>query len=261
MNEWSLRRKRIIFSFSLFCLVLLIGVPLFFFLHKAPTCSDGSQNGDESGVDCGGSCKLLCKAESLPLITKGDARVLRVATSTYEVVASVENPNVGANVLRASFTFKVFAASSTVPIKVIEGETYIPKSSTFVLFEGPFDLGDKTPARATLDWDRDTLVWQRDMSKAPNLNIDRSIISNLGSSPRLEARLHNDSLEDVRNIELVALIYDERGNIIGSSKTFVDTLYPGGDSPLVFTWPNPFAATSTRVEILPRILPDKSYLK
>ncbi|MEZ4760365.1 MAG: T9SS type A sorting domain-containing protein [Flavobacteriales bacterium] len=31
----------------------------------APTCTDGIQNGDEEGVDCGGSCPLSCEAAAL----------------------------------------------------------------------------------------------------------------------------------------------------------------------------------------------------
>lgn len=261
MNEWSARRKRIIFLLALFCLMILIGLPLFFFLHKTPNCSDNVQNGDETGIDCGGSCKLICKAESLPMLTKGDARVLSVATSTFEVVASVENPNVRASVLRAGYTFKLFTASSSIPIKTIEGETYIPQGSSFALFEGPFNLVDYIPTRATFEWNPETLIWQKDTSRIPSLSIEGSVLSNPLITPRIDATLHNDSLGKVSNIELVALVSDENGNIVASSKTFVGALDAGGSAPLVFTWPAPFKTATTSIEILPRILPDRSYIK
>ena len=33
---------------------------------SSPTCSDGIKNGDETGVDCGGSCSA-CSAVSMPI--------------------------------------------------------------------------------------------------------------------------------------------------------------------------------------------------
>ena len=33
-------------------------------LWLAPTCTDGIQNGGETGIDCGGSCPLKCDSES-----------------------------------------------------------------------------------------------------------------------------------------------------------------------------------------------------
>ena len=36
----------------------------------APTCSDGAQNGDEAGIDCGGPCKLRCENQGCLLDTE-----------------------------------------------------------------------------------------------------------------------------------------------------------------------------------------------
>src|SRR5258706_15176144 len=101
MNSWSRNRKRIIFGILALGVVVLVGLPIYFLFYRAPTCSDLKMNGDETGVDCGGSCQLLCSTQSLPLLMKGDPRVLMVATSTYEVVALVENANNSAEIYQA----------------------------------------------------------------------------------------------------------------------------------------------------------------
>ncbi|MDB5266882.1 MAG: hypothetical protein JWN89_697 [Parcubacteria group bacterium] len=258
MNSWSARRRRVIFLLTLLCLVILVGVPLFFFFHKAPTCSDNTQNGDETGIDCGGSCRLLCKAETLPILMKGDARVLRIATSTYEVVGSFQNPNIGAKVVRAQYVFKLYGIGS-VPIKTIEGSTFVAKGKDFAVFEGPFELTE-TPVRATFEWVSGSLVWEKDPSIIPELTIKEGILSN-GSEPRLDAEVANPTLERIANIELTALLFDANGNIIAASKTLVENLEPGESAPLLFTWPRSFTSSTTAVEILPRILPDKSYIR
>ncbi len=261
MNQWSINRKRFILFLIILILVVLIGAPIFFFFYKAPTCFDKKQNGDEVGVDCGGSCSLICTTQTLPLIMKGDPRVLRVATSTYEVISYIENPNVSAEILLAPYTFNIYGANSAVPLKTISGQTFVPKGSSFVVFEGPFNLLGDIPVRTTFSLDNNSLVWQKNLNNLPDLKIKDSTLSNTDSEPRLEAGLTSSSLVSVLNIELVALVFDDKGNTVGASKTFIDSLRVGESAPLVFVWPEPFVGKPATFEIIPRILPNKSYIK
>ena len=32
-------------------------------INKPPTCFDGKKNGVETGIDCGGGCKLQCREQ------------------------------------------------------------------------------------------------------------------------------------------------------------------------------------------------------
>jgi hypothetical protein len=261
MNAWASRRKRIIFFIVLVSLVVLVGAPLFFYFYKTPTCSDQKKNGDESGVDCGGSCTRLCSAEALPLIGKGDPRLLHIATSTYEVVLEVENPNVSASIYRAGYVFKLYEASSSVPIKLIEGTTYIPHGATFAIFEGPLTIGERVPVRASFDWKADTLKWERDTKEFPDLLISDIQLYDTETFPRLEATLKNNSLIAALNIELVALVSDPNGTIVAASKTYVEKLGKGEMTSLAFSWPQAFRASTTAVHILPRTLPDTSFIR
>ncbi len=261
MNSWSINRKRFILALVIFILVVLVGGPVYLYFHKAPTCFDKKQNADETGVDCGGSCTLVCTTETLPLIMKGDPQVLRVATSTYEVVAYIQNPNVSAQVMLAPYTFKIYGSNSSVPLKTIQGQTFVPKNTSFGIFEGPFTLSGDAPTRATFDFNDGALVWEKNLNTVPDLKISDSNLSNTNTEPRLEATLSNPTLKAVSNIELVALISDETGNIIGASKTFVDNLNPNESSPLIFTWPAPFVGKPTTFEIVPRLLPNRSYIR
>lgn len=261
MNQWSRGRKRIILLLVFFVLVILIGVPVFFLFYRPPTCLDGKQNGDETGVDCGGSCQLLCVAESLPLILKGDPRVLRVAEDTFETVVLVENPNANAEVYRAGYIIKLYDARGIIPLKVIEGETFVPKGATIAIFEGPFSLEGVVPTRATFEWKRESLVWRKNPMQIPRLVVADSNLSREDTRPRLDASIENMSLESVSNIDLVALVSNETGNIFAASRTFIDTLPAGSRAPAVFIWPKPFTERSLSVNIIIRIFPDKSFIR
>lgn len=262
MNQWSRNRKRIILALIFFILVVLIGLPVFFLFYRASTCFDNKWNGSETGVDCGGSCQLLCTTESLPLILKGDPRVLKVKDNTFELVALIENSNISGEVYRAGYIFKLYDSSRPVPIKVVEGETYIPKGSTFSIFEGPFVLEDgATPTRVTFEWKEESLVWRKGVIQTSKLLVEDLNISKEDTRPRLDASIENASLENVSNIELVALISNETGNIFAASKTFIDKLPPGESLPVVFTWPSPFNERALDIDIIIHILPDRSFIR
>lgn len=262
MNQWSRMRKRVILGMVLFFFVVLVGIPLYLLLYRKPTCSDRAKNGDETGVDCGGSCQRLCAPESLPLVIKGDPRVLVVATSTYEVVALLENPNSDAEIRRARYTFKLYGSSSLVPLKSVTGEAYVPKGSVFALFEGPFAFEEGVvPTRAILEWENSSLVWEKGGGASPELVVSNNAFSRLTSSPRLEITVGNPTLESVSNIDLTALLYDEGRSIFAASKTFVGALPAGEEVQAIFTWPRPFRAEPVEVEVITRILPDKSFIR
>jgi hypothetical protein len=223
---------------------------------------DAKMNGDETGVDCGGSCQRLCNAESLPLVLKGDPRILTIATSTYEVVALLDNPNQSAEIYKASYTLKLYDAKSAIPVKLIEGTTFVPKGETFAIFEGPFTLqAGIIPVRATLEWQKNTLVWRKNPNNYPAIEVKEDTLSNEKLTPRLDAVVKNSTLAPIANIDLIALIADADGNIFAASKTFIDTLAVGEESAIVFTWPRPFTSQAVDIKIIKRIFPDGSFIR
>lgn len=254
-------RKRLIFLLVLIFLTVVVGLPAYFFFYQAPTCFDGKQNGDEAGVDCGGSCRLLCSAEALPLSSKSDPRVLTIAPGVYEVVSLVENLNPLAEIYRARYIVKVFGQGNPVPLRTFEGEAHIPRGGRVAVFEGPFTIeSGAVPTRATLEWGS-PLVWQRSEGVLPDVRVVSTAVSREELAPRLDIVLENFSLETATNIDLTALLYDESGNIFAASKTFVDSISPGGKVPAVFVWPRPFGRNVLNTEVIIRFLPDRSFVR
>lgn len=261
MNQWAARRKIIIFGIVALALLLIVGIPAFLVSRDKPDCANGVLDGDETGVDCGGSCQLICTPEVLPLITRGDARLLKIASSTYEIVVVVENPNINGEVVRAPYAFAVYSSASRNPLKVFEKETYIGRNSTFALFEGPFTLEGEGPFRVVFEWG-ENLSWKKSDTAKPIIAVENmNLIVSSSTSPRLEARLSNRSEREERNIEAIALLTDASGNIVAAGKTFVDSLPRASSVPIVFSWPDAFDPEPVSIRIIPHVLPDKSYLR
>ncbi len=261
VNQWAARRKGVIFLFVIVCLIVIVGIPTYFAARHAPSCSNGIQDGDETGVDCGGSCKLLCTPQTLPIITLGDARLLKIATTTYVAAIVVENPNVNGFISRAPYTFSIYSGSSNKPLQVFAHDTYVGRNSTFALFTGPFEITGSGPFRATFEWGAN-LSWQKgsdptSLISAENINL----VTTSDGTPRLEATLTNKTQNEIDNVEAVAILSDTDGNTQAAGKTFVDVLAPNEPVPISFTWPAPFASTPVTIHIYPHALPDKSYVQ
>ena len=59
--EWRTKRKIIFALVALIILAIIIAIPTFVFLNtRKVSCFDKVQNGDETGVDCGGTCSMVC---------------------------------------------------------------------------------------------------------------------------------------------------------------------------------------------------------
>ena len=262
MNSWSQNRKRLILTLLILAVGILVGLPVYFLLRTTPTCSDGARDGDETGVDCGGSCQRLCPVESLPLLVQGDPRVLLVATSTYEVVALVDNPNTDAEIERARYSLKLYVPGSAVPMKTIGGEVYVPKGAEFALFAGPYAAeAGSLPTRATLEWDKSSLIWEKNTSPVSELEVGEKLFSRLDTSPRLTVSVSNLSLNVAQNVDLTALLYDASGNIFAASKTFVEQIPGGGETGAIFTWPSKFSSEAVQIKVIATILPGATILR
>jgi len=88
----SSRLKQVIYGagFLLFFSAVLFGVYALMF-RSAPTCFDNKQNGEETGVDCGGICAPCAqKYAQAPIV--GTTRTFESNGKTV-VVAAINNPN------------------------------------------------------------------------------------------------------------------------------------------------------------------------
>jgi Mg-chelatase subunit ChlD len=236
--DWATKRKLQYFGIIVATIIIFIVIPFYVFIYEAPTCFDGSKNGSEAGIDCGGACKLLCSTQIAEPISRWDPRVFKVSPGTYSVIAYLENPNVTGEVLNAPYSFKLYDKDGILIVEK-KGTTFIPKGATFAIFEGGIETGERIPTRAAFSFDG-PLVWTRNAATPPQITVVNKALSRLETSPRVDASVTNNSFERIRNIELVAIISDGSGNAIAASRTFIENLERGTTLPIVFTWPAPF---------------------
>lgn len=250
MSSWSQKRKTAYFAgFVVFLLITMV-LPIYLIFYKAPTCFDGKQNGDEKGVDCGGSCVNLCKSQYLePNIIW--ARIIEVKPKSYNALAYVENPNIDAGVDSISYSFKI-KDNNGVLIYERKGDTFIPPDKFFAIFENEILINEKIPSKVIFEFTSNA-SWKNKENKEVGLTVLNKSISHEESSPRIDAIIGNKTLKPISLIEVVAIAYDENGNALGFSRTFIDKLDKTENQNVTFTWPQSFKSKVEKIEIIPRV--------
>lgn len=254
MSTWATKRQMAYLSVVVLILFVLVGLPFYLLTREAPTCSDGLHNGDEAGVDCGGSCALLCPFE-VPKPVIRFARSFKVADGVYNAVALVENTALDIGTDSISYSFKLYD-SRNVLIAERSGTTFLPPKRLVPIFEGGIQTGERIPARTFFEFTGTPSFRRTEVGEGAMVVVRNTSLRNEALAPRLEATIANDSVRTVKNIEVVAILYDSSDNAIAASKTVIDAIGKDSTAKAMFTWPGTFSSSVTRVEVIPRVRPE-----
>lgn len=251
LMTWASRRQ---ISYIFFLLMFLLGVGYLIVyqqLNKTPTCFDSKQNGSETGVDCGGSCVLACTAQ-VDKVSIIWSRVFKVVDGRYNAVAYLENHNKNIAVAKIKYKFK-FSDKNNIYVGSREGETYVPPTGKFAVFEPAIGFGNAAPVYTTFEF-TEVPVWvqvKEELINQVKVFVLQNKLENEDVSPVLSATVKNNSLFRIPDISFVAVLYDDMGNAINVSHTYVDVLFGKESKTINFTWPEPFAKKVTTIEIIP----------
>ncbi len=241
------RAGRQLFYFSIFALAILalIGGLVWYFWPKA-TCTDNRQNGQEEGVDCGGSC-APCTGEIKDLSVSW-VRFFKNRENFYDAAALINNPNIYAGIANIKYTFKLYDANNIL-ITVRDGYTFINPLERQVIFESSLSAGPRVPKYAYLEFGEEK-NWKYIKKEKAFLSLVQKSFTNF-PFPRLSAEIRNDSLVGIKNVLVSSVLYDEEGNAVGVSSTKIDLIPAESSQTANFTWPVAFDKEPANIEILP----------
>jgi len=212
---------------------------------------DNRQNSTETGVDCGGSCALACSAE-VEEVSLQWSRAFRVVPGRYNAVAYLENKNDNVAVRKIRYSFR-FADKDNIYIGKRDGETIIPPAGKFAIFEPAIDVGNSIPVFSSFQFTEEP-VWSQVLPD--KINQLKILVQNIrlegeDTSPKLFATLKNNSLYAIPKVSVVVILYDQAGNAISASRTYVEELKKETTANISFTWPEPFDRKVVVREIIP----------
>jgi hypothetical protein len=105
--SWGTRKRNFILLIFFVIVFLVLAIAAFLVFYEEPTCFDKKQNGNETGIDCGGNCDLLCNTATVDPIIHW-VRYFKIAEGLYSVIAYVENQNTNAAVKNVPYSFKLY---------------------------------------------------------------------------------------------------------------------------------------------------------
>ncbi|MHB1316277.1 MAG: vWA domain-containing protein [Minisyncoccota bacterium] len=246
MFSWSFKRKLIYLTVPAL-IMLLLGFFVFIkYFSTKPSCSDGKQNGDETGLDCGGSCQLLCTSDTLSPVVRWSESFL-VSGSVWNAGAYVENPNISSEAPKASYVFRLYDEKNLL-ITEVTGETFVPKNKKFLVFYPSIETGGRVVKRTEFEFTGEIMWFTKDAHE-PDLKVIHNPIEKSTTAPLISGVVENVGVVQSPPVELSVIIYDGRGNAIGISRTYVDSIDVRGKTIFGFTWPKPFKETQISCEV------------
>lgn len=252
--SWATRRQFKYLSGLFIFIALVVFAFSYKLIFKAPTCQDGKQNGEETGLDCGGKCSLMCASEvTAPVVIW--SRAFNIVDSSYNLVALVDNRNKNSGVVKAGYEFRIYDTNNKL-IGRRQGETFIPPNQQFAIFESRFDAG-KSEIRSVSFEFSPTLSW---IKKEPTLqslpvSVSKINLDNNPDTPTLSALIDNNSVYDIPEFDVIAILYDENHNAINASKTHKSNLKNNTSLPVYFTWPETLSEIPITKDVLIQINP------
>lgn len=245
MRIWAFwRRLQYGTAFSLFWVAIFAWVYMTY-LYVGPTCFDGSQNNDEQGIDCGGSCVRICSFEVV-MPTVAWARSFPGNTGLYNAVAYIENKNRLAASPEIRYKILLYDAGGLITERT--GTTILPPDSAYPIFEDRIDTFGRVPTQTFVEIEPADL-WVPAPEATEQFTITDRQLSGVDFKPRLNATIANNFIDEAEQIEVIATIFDRDGNALTSSRTFVDKLAGKDQQDIVFTWPGPIAKTLKSCEV------------
>jgi hypothetical protein len=252
--SWASRKQVKDLILFITVLVLIIFAFTYKIIFKKATCFDSKQNGTETGIDCGGSCFLLCKDDAQePVILW--SRAFPITDNNYNLIAYIENRNKNSGVPNVSYEFRIYDSNNKLLGRRL-GTTFIPPNQQFAIFEPRFDAGESELKSITFQF-TSPLVW---VKKAPTLQtlpitVKNIIFDDNKDTPTLSATVINDSIYDVPEFEVIAILYDIDHNAINASGSHQDKLLNNTSIPITFTWPEVLSAYPATKDVLISINP------
>lgn len=239
--RWWAVGRRIQYGLGFTSVWVLVSVLIYFTnFYQPPSCFDHKMNGDETGVDCGGSCVQICAASVLaPQVVW--VKSFKITDGQYNAMAYIENANQTASTPELQYTFQLLNKGQVVAER--SGTTILPPNSVYPIFEGKVFTEGQAEVTETRIILKQAELWLpasvgRDQFRSFDIKL-----TGADERPRLDVKLENTSLSMAENVEVVATVFSDAGEPVTASQTFIDQIGPRSTKNIVFTWPNPIAKT------------------
>jgi hypothetical protein len=242
--DWALKR-RLIYSIS--TSLLLLGFLIYGFwgsIFPAATCSDLKTNGDESGVDCGGSCALVCKGEYFD-IEKDVPVFFKSGDGTYDILVTFKNNNRYSAPKEFAYRLDIYDESG-IKVDSIEKTVEASTGEVIPIYIKDYKVTNISKIFATIV---DYKMYKT--LGATTLRLEDFKFTN-GDIPKLAVSYSSPYKLDIKEkISVIVLLYDSLGSVSLVGQTTIDGLYTDKKDDFNLAWRLPTYADIKTVKLIP----------
>jgi hypothetical protein len=218
--------KQFIYGF-LYLVVLAALVFGFYrlFLRPTPSCTNGIQDQNETGIDCGGVCGNVCLSAANPLEVPEKALVFHPAASHTVLLGEVRNPNADIAALNFGYHFDLYDASGTL-VGTVQGDSYLYGSE--IRYLAAFDDAPVAAAATRAELVLEVPEWiAATQFPRPPLDIQDSRVATTTGMFSVTGHAVNRDTLALPHVTVLALFHGRFGEIAGVSQTELDNVAAG----------------------------------
>jgi len=225
--------KQLLYGFLYLVVLAAIVFGLYrLFVVPAPSCTNGVQDQNETGVDCGGVCGIVCTSAAKTIDVVGDVRVFRPTTDRTVLLVELRNPN--ADLAAQNFRYRFdLQDDSGASAGTVSGDSYLYAGE--IRYLAAFGNGSAA-ARATLtvenpDWVATAVFPQ------PTLTVRDSQFASSTGMFTVTGHIVNRGTLTLPAVTVLAIFNGRFGEPAGASQTELDLVTPGEERAFTVVYP------------------------
>lgn len=244
--------KRTIISIVYLIIFSLLIFAVYNYFATKPTCSDGTKNQNEEGVDCGGPCSAKCEkipeVKSVEILEKA---ILASGDNQYDALVKINNPNSQFGIADFEYSLDLVDSEGKI-IGRSEGTSFILPNQTKYLLA--FNISAPSKPNG-LNFKIRSFRWTNFTEyEEPLVQVyakEFNLIGAGSSFATLKARIKNLSDYDFRNITVKAVIRNAQDVPVALNQTNVNDVKVNEEREVVFNWGSSFEVSpeAPKIEI------------
>jgi len=239
MTHRKLKQFTIAFIFFLICASFASLIYLLSY-EPRPSCFDGIQNQGETGIDCGGPCKICPPPKEIKDLKILWTKAIPSGPISYDLISSIKNPNKDWGIGSLNYQFTLYDKEGRI-LGQREGSSYILPNQEKFIIETLIDT-IITPDKVSLSFDY--ISWQKLQNfkglKFPVKEKKYKSIADGSAVGEVSGIVVNDNLYDFDKININIVLYDAAGEPVGVSTTDMATMMAGEKRYFNAIWYYPF---------------------
>jgi len=255
LREKERSRKRATIIAVPAIVIFLIILIIVLITRPGPTCFDGKKNGEEEGIDCGGSCIPCGIKYAAPLKTDpNQTQLLPISATESEVVVKIQNNN---DQYGAKFGYQINLINRLGDkVGQISGNSFISPQSTKYLVETKMNFKSSDISRLEVLF-INTEWFKSDKTASDLFEIydkkTRLLEATESGYLEISGKLVNKTSHNFPSLNLFFVLYSKTGRLLHVAKTEISNIKANDTRPFAYSgfpyFPDFQELDLTRIEV------------